>query len=151
MGWTSRESCKWSFLVTAVFQRTEDFWLWVKLVFIRLLTTCSNVDDNYFETGETYHKRLVHWNNQIVKSWSIFEVYYMCVIDVNITCILISLFVYLFHGIYFISLSEILAEMLLKYPNWNKDMHMIDWLIDWLIDCETTTILIYPQFAGNLD
>ena len=65
-----------------------------------------NVDDNYFETGETYHKRLVHWNNQIVKSWSIFEVYYMCVIDVNITCVLIALFLHLFRGIYYLSFSD---------------------------------------------
>ena len=62
-----------------------------------------NVDDNYFETDETW---LVHWNNQIVKSWSIFEVYYMCVIDVNITCILIALFLYLFSGIYYLSFRD---------------------------------------------
>ena len=30
----------------------------------------------------------------------------MCVIDVNITCILIALFLYLFHGIYYLSFRD---------------------------------------------
>ena len=30
----------------------------------------------------------------------------MCVIDANITCILISLFLFLFHGIYYLSFRD---------------------------------------------
>ena len=99
-------------LVKAVFQRTEVFWLWVKSSYIRLLTQLNNMQLTLM-TINVYFKV----NN------------YMMITDVNIT--LLHYF-YFYFMVFIITLSEILAEiMLLKYTNWNKDM--IDWLIDWLI------------------
>ena len=100
-------------LVKAVFQRTEVFWLWVKSSYIRLLTQLNNMQLTLM-TINVYFKV----NN------------YMMITDVNISTLLH--YFYFYFMVFIITLSEILAEiMLLKYTNWNKDM--IDWLIDWLI------------------